>query len=205
MRFAAIALVLSLALASAAQADCKDELPAAFEKQRTSPAFRMVVRIVSDAGPTTMTIDYKQPDRMRRVLEAPGRPTPVQTILVGTKAWSNETGSFELLSQEAAEPIIAHARSMLVDAPQIGDYVCLGKVSVDGKEYLGYRMGSAEDQASPTALIRTVYVDPVLGLPALNVLTEGNRDAEPTTKAVYSYPTDIEIEAFGGGPASEQR
>ena len=48
----------------AANADCKEDVAAAFEKQRTSPAFRVQMSQPAMAGEIAMTVDYLPPDRM---------------------------------------------------------------------------------------------------------------------------------------------
>jgi hypothetical protein len=92
----------------------------------------------------------------------------------------------------------------------VSEFECLDKVTLDGKDYLGYR--SVERSATPSpgaspaaAVRRTVYVDPATGLPAVNLVAEETPGAAPVFKGVYSYPTDLVIEGFPGAPLAKVR
>ena len=194
--------------APAAQASCKDQVTAAFAKQRSAPAFSMVAQLTSANGPAEISVDYIAPDRMRQRISAPGQDA-VETVLVGTRAWSRQGPNWEELMPAIAQTIIAQVREAVVDPPkEVSEFDCLGKVTVDGKEYLGFR--SVEHNAPPGAgpgasVRRTIYVDPATGLPAANVVADEAPGAVPAFKGVYTYPTDLVIEGYPGAPLAKVR
>jgi hypothetical protein len=194
--------------APAAEVSCKDQVTAAFAKQRSAPAFSMVAQLTSANGPAEISVDYIAPDRMRQKISAPGQDA-VETVLVGTRAWSRQGANWEELMPAIAQTIIAQVREAVVDPPkEVSEFDCLGKVTVDGKEYLGYR--SVEHAPPPGAgpgasVRRTIYVDPKTGLPAQNVVADEAPGAVPAFKGVYTYPTDLVIEGYPGAPLAKVR
>jgi hypothetical protein len=210
----AVACVLFLGLSAlpalSADTSCKDQVAAAFTKQRTSPAFRMVAQLKGETGPVEITVEYIAPDRMRQRIVAPSQEA-LETVLVGTRAWSRQGPNWEELMPAIAQTIIAQVREAVVDPPKdVSQFECLGKVTVEGKEYLDYRSvdGNAaapQGASSSPPVRRTVYVDPQTGLPAVNIVSEESPGAVPVFKGVYSYPTDIVIEGFPGAPLAKVR
>jgi len=210
----AVACVLFLGLsvlpASSADPSCKDQVAAAFNKQRSSPAFSMVAHLVGENGPVEIDVDYIAPDRMRQKIIAPNQQE-LETVLVGTRAWSRQGTNWEELMPAIAQTIIAQVREAVVDPPKdVSEFDCLGKVTLDGKQYLGYR--SVEHDTAPSAgtnsaaaVHRTVYVDPETGLPAVNLVAEETPGAAPVFKGVYTYPTDLVIEGYPGAPLAKVR
>jgi hypothetical protein len=213
---AACALFLSLSALPALSADapkadasCKDQVTAAFAKQRSAPAFSMVAQLTSANGPAEISVDYIAPDRMRQKISAPGQDA-VETVLVGTRAWSRQGPNWEELMPAIAQTIIAQVREAVVDPPKmVSEFDCLGKVTVDGKEYLGYR--SVERNAPPpgagpgASVRRTIYVDPATGLPTENVVADEAPGAVPAFRGIYTYPTDLVIEGYPGAPLAKVR
>jgi hypothetical protein len=203
-------LSLSALPALSAGPSCKDQVAAAFAKQRSSPAFRMVDQLKGETGPVEITVEYIAPDRMRQRIVAPNQEA-LETVLVGTRAWSRQGPNWEELMPAIAQTMIAQVREAVVDPPKdVSEFECLDKVSVDGQGYLGYR--SVEGNAAPpqggsaaAPVRRTIYVDPQTGLPAVNIVSEESPGAVPVFKGVYSYPTDLVIEGFPGAPLAKVR
>lgn len=196
--FAALAgLVLSTA---PALATCKEEVAAAFEKQRNGGSFRMTTNMVSEQGPLEMTIDYILPDRMHQTVKVATNPAGVETILVKDSAWTSEGKGWVPVPSEFVDEIVKQMNETALKPPsEFIDYACLGKVAVEGKEYFAYR--SQEDtttkipgtpQSDPP--VRMFYVDPETGLPARNIVSTESRMDKPFFKTVYTYPKDISIE-----------
>jgi hypothetical protein len=188
---------------------CKEQVAAAFTKQRSSPAFSMVAQIKSDTGPVELTVDFIAPDRMRQTIVAKDQAA-LETVLVGTRAWSRQGPNWEELMPAVAQTIIAQVREAVVDPPKdVSEFECLDKVTVDGKEYLGYRSvekdAPAPGASAARSVRRSVYVDPQSGLPAINLVGEETAGATPIFKGVYSYPTDLVIEGFPGAPLAKVR
>lgn len=192
-------------------ADCKSEVEKALQKQRESGAFRMEVDMISQDGPMKMTVDYKLPDRMRQVVRLAIDPKPVETILVGQKAWSNHGEGWTPLSPDLTTGLIQQFKETVGgDMPGVGEFDCMGSVVVEGKEVMSYRgydeqpgseriVGKAAEEAKnkpkePDAPVRMFYTDPKTGLPVRSVFGRASRLDRPVFKAVYTYPTDIVIE-----------
>ncbi|MGQ0456169.1 MAG: hypothetical protein ACT4OU_03800 [Hyphomicrobium sp.] len=194
-----------LALAGPAlAADCAADVAAAFEKQRNSKAFRVAMTQPTAEGPVQMTVDYIPPDRMLQTVVGANMPGEQQTILVGDRAFAGSGGAFEELLPQFSQSVIAEARAAMgPPAAGLGAFECLGKSSLEGKEYLAYRTFDADAaKNAPDAIARTIYVEPESGLPAFNVVAKRS-GGEPVLKATYSYPTDIEIVAPMNAPAQK--
>lgn len=210
---AAAALVLSvLALCdgpSAARAQgvqasqCSKEMGLALENQRKSGAFRMDVFMIAEQGPVKMTVDYVLPDRMRQVVTMVLDPKPVETILVGSKAWSNQGAGWTPVSDEITRDLVEQVQQTVSERPEsVGRWECLGKLTVEGAELTAYQGGETGPvDLSPDAAkkpkneaVRIVYVDPATGLPARSIFARPEKIDRPIFKAVYSYPKDLKIE-----------
>lgn len=206
-----IALGLSAGPALSAGESCKDEVAAAFTKQRSSRAFSMETVLKAGNGPVTITVEYLPPDRMRQTIVAPGQPTPLETVLVGTRAWSRQGRAWEELMPAIAQTIIAQVREAVIEPPKdVANFACIDKVTIDGKEYAAYRSieqsgGEAKGSAITKPVHRTIYVDPDTGLPAYNIVAEETPGAEPIFKAIYAYPTDLVIEGHPDAPLAKIR
>lgn len=189
---------------------CKDEVIAAFSKQRSLGAYRMVAQRMSESGQVEVTEEYLPPDRMRHVIVAEGQPAPLETVLVGMRAWSRQGRKWEELMPAIAHTIIAQVKAATAVPPtDVGAFECMGKGAVDGKEYLAYRSvekpGSAPNGPGGTPVHRTLYVDPETGLPAYNIVAEEKEGSEPIFKGTYSYPTDLVIEGHPNAPLAKVR
>ncbi len=202
------AVVISAGPAMSASDSCRDEVAAAFLKQRSSRAFSMVAELNGESGPVEITVEYLPPDRMRQKIVAPNQ-APLETVLVGTRAWSRQGSAWEELMPAIAQTIIAQVRQAVVDPPkEVGEFECIDKATIDGKEYLAYRSvekGGADAKGSLVSrpVHRTIYVDPKTGLPALNIVVEDKPGAEPLFRGAYAYPTDIEIEGYPDAPLAK--
>ena len=204
-----LAIIASgMALTSAALADdCSKDVSAAFEKQRASKAFRVAMDQGTVEGPVRMTVDYIPPGRMLQTVVGKHMPGEQQTMFVDGRAFAGSSGSFEELLPQFSQSISAEV-SAAISAPQkLGVFECLGKTAFEGKDYVAYRTsdkaaaaGAADAQET---LARTIYVDPASGLPALNVVAALSGKGEPVLKIVYSYPTDIVIEAPQSAPVQK--
>ncbi|PPD29652.1 MAG: hypothetical protein CTY20_05560 [Hyphomicrobium sp.] len=203
--FAVLALAASAAAPSGAvAADCGAEVAAAFERQRKTPAFRLVADTKGDQGLVKMQIDYVPPDRMHQTVTHPNHTAPLETIAIGRWAWGTMGAGWEELQPQFAQSVTAFTKQTLVDPiPSDSSFECLGKVAFEGKDYVAYRTKSTADAAAAggsTAIARTVYVDPASGLPMLNVVADVKPGTEPLFKGIFSYPADLRIEAPLGDP-----
>lgn len=196
--------------ALAADESCREQVIAAFSKQRSLSAYRMVGERGSEKGAVEVTEEYLPPDRMRHVIVAAGQP-PLETVLVGMRAWSRQGTKWEELMPGIAQTIIAQVKNATAVPPtDVGEFECAGKATVDGKEYLAYRSVDKPGAAIPngpggTPVHRTLYVDPETGLPAYNIVVEEKEGAMPLFKGKYSYPTDLTIDGHPDAPLAKIR
>jgi hypothetical protein len=191
-----VVILAATAAAGPTLADCKGEVEAAFQKQRTLKSFRMTVKAPKDDGTVVEQVtDYVLPDKMHQSIIAPDEEKPLETIAISKWAWSNQPGYWEELKPYFAQLIAEDIRSRLVDPLKLAaEFECLGKVTLEGKEYLGYRTEPEAFKEGPP-VARTIYVEEASGLPAFNIVAAVAPDAKPVFKAEFSYPTDIVIEA----------
>jgi hypothetical protein len=215
--FACVAWALALLLlvghtsspAFAAGASCMEAVAAAFTKQRGAKAFSMTADLKGESGPVQITAEYLPPDRMHQTIVATGQQ-PLETTLVGTRAWSRQGGAWEELMPAIAQTVIAQVRATVVEPPkEVGEFECVDKATIDGKEYVAYRSveqpGAIAKGAGGSPVHRTVYVDPQTGLPALNIVAEELAGAAPLFRAVYAYPADLVIEPQLSAPLARIR
>ena len=195
------------------RADCRDEVLAALDKQRKAPGFRMETNMVSEQGPVKMLVDYLPPDRMRQRVTAAISPVPVETVLVGGKAWSKDGDKWTELSPDITGEMVNQLDETLGDdRGTIGTVACLGSTAIDGQDLTVYRVENdaqvGPEDRSPDAkekakaaladdgrALRMFYIDPKTGLPVRSVFARANKLDKPIFKAVYTYPTDLKIDA----------
>ena len=198
----------------ASAADCRAEVEAAFEKQRTnSPGYRLETQQFQDGGKIEITVDYQMPDRMYQKVVAPNERAPVETIAVARWAWGNMGGGWEELQPQFAQSVTSHVATTLGQPVKAtGDFTCLGKTAFEGKDYIAYRTTTAPETkvaggngAAMPDIHRTVYVDPQTGLPALNIISE-DPGSKIWARTQFSYPKDLVVDApAGASPASRAR
>lgn len=204
MRRTVLALIGLLAgIPAAGAADCTKDVVDAFQKQRTSKAFRVAMQQPSAEGPVDMTVDYMPPDKMLQTVKSAAMPGDQQTMLVGSRAFSGSNGAFEELLPQHAQSILTEVATALgAPGETLGQFECLGKVTFESQDLAAYRtFDKAQKETDPDKMLgRTIYVDPASGLPAYNVVGTLSGKSEPVLKVVYSYPTDTVIEAPIGAP-----
>ena len=121
-------------------ADCTTDVVAAFEKQRTSKAFRVEFSQPTAEGEAQMRIDYIPPDKMLQTVTSPALPGEQQTMLVGDRAFSGTSGTFEELQPQFTQSIVAEVRTVLAPAPhKPGNFECLGPTKFDNRDLVAYR------------------------------------------------------------------
>ncbi|MGL4396598.1 MAG: hypothetical protein ACRCS9_08680, partial [Hyphomicrobium sp.] len=178
--FAALAILSSAALGQGADPagapdqksnanPCRDEVSAALQKLRRSSWFRMETSMITENGPTKMTVDYVLPDRMHQRVQVVGQEAVQETILVGKKAWSNEGGGWHDLDEQIANQIVAQVQETVLDQQtDVGNYSCRGKVTLDGKEVFSYKLEHEQPKDSDgpkNEAFRMFYIDATTGLP----------------------------------------
>jgi hypothetical protein len=205
MRASYLALLLIVAATPVSAADCTNDVLAAFQKQRTSKAFRVEFSQPSAEGEVQMKIDYMPPDRMLQSVTSPAMPGEQQTMLVGNHAYAGTSGAFQELLPQFTQSIVAEFIEAVGEPKNLGTFECLGKTKLDDNEFLAYRTVEKVPEGADTSKImaRTVYVDEASGKPAYNVVSALSGNADPLLKVKYSYPTDVEIIAPTNAPVQK--
>lgn len=207
MRRMLLAIAVTIAAVTAAKADCKDEVAAALERQRKSSGFRMQTQMITEEGKVDMTVDYVLPDRMRQVIKSQKDPLPIETVLIGDRAWSRREGDpWTMVNPQLTSALAKQMDETVGDVVgELGDFECLGKKDVDGKSMLAYQgenesgpknlsPGAKDKPKLPDRPVRVIYVDTITGLPIRSIFARANLLDKPIFEATYSYPADIKIE-----------
>ena len=182
--------------------NCAADVQAAVTKQHVLASYRVNVSSPIKPDGATETIDYMPPLKMYRRIKAPDQDFEIETIGFGNRAWSREGGGWFELKPHIASMVESHLRDTFGTAPKVtSQFNCLGKVTFEGKEYLGYQT-TPEKADSGDLIARTIYSDPASGLPAFNIIGEAKGAKPAMVVEAYSYPADIEIEIPENAPAA---
>ena len=214
MRTTSLALCALLLSAGAANADCTSDVNDAFAKLRASKTFNMQTKITNASGTLTMSNDYVLPDRMYQRLQLKdGAPGPMEMILIGDKAWSNQgKHGWVPLPPEFAGKVAQQMKETVVEPPKDKiTYTCLGDVEFEGKTYAAYstkrapgpnEKDAAEKKAEEAAKaegvgkgnVQTVYIDKESGLPVRNIVTPEDAPEKRLFDGTFTKRADIKIE-----------
>jgi hypothetical protein len=202
MRHILAALGLFALSTTAAVAGCREDVLAAYEKQRAADQIRMETQMISEQGPVAMTVDYIPPDRMHQRVTTKLTNQTRETVLVGPRAWVSEDGKTwkELSVEQAAEVAEGVRESIGAPPTEFVTFDCLGRTMIDGKPYLGYSVDEAKGKQIPgqpvkDPPVRILFVDPDTGLPARTIVALPDRIEKPFFRADYTYPKDLKVEA----------
>lgn len=190
------------ALPAQAGTNCASDVQAAVAKQHALASYRVEVSSPTKPDGATEVVDYMPPLKMYRRINSPDQGFEIETIGFGNRAWSREGGGWYELKPHIASMVENHLRDMFGTPPKVtSEFNCLGKVMVEGKEYLGYQT-VPEKVDGGDMIARTIYADPATGLPAFNIIGEAKGAKPAMVREAYSYPTDIEIEIPENAPAA---
>jgi hypothetical protein len=199
----AAAAIMSVACASPVLADCSTEVALAVQAQGKQKFLRKETQAIGEQGPFKMTIEYGIPDRMRQIVAPLTENKPVEAVVVGEKAWTNNgDGWVEAPAQEAEQLVIFMIKSSSQVYQEVGKFECVGAETVDGRQLRAYRgldeapkdKSKDADKKPKNEGVRMIYLDPVTGLPARSIFARAGALDKPLFKEVYTYPEDIKIE-----------
>ncbi|WP_295559580.1 hypothetical protein [uncultured Hyphomicrobium sp.] len=206
LKLVPIAIALGALAAGPALADCSTEVALAVNSQGKQKFIRKETNMITEAGPTKMLVEYQTPDRMRQVLTPLTEGKPVESIVVGDKAWTNNgDGWKESPTQEAEQLVQFMINSIAQVYQEVGKFECTGLETIEGRELRGYRglnepppgipgKKTTEGTTTQNEAVRMVYLDPKTGLPARSIFARAGHLDKPIFKEVYLYPDKIEIE-----------
>ncbi len=202
MSLAAIGLGVAL-VSGPALADCSQEVADAVKLQSESKMWRKESNIITENGPVKMTIEVVAPDRMRQVVSLVVNPKPVESVLIGGKAWTKANGSgWKKLDAKPTGELFTFFQSITGTKIQdVGKFRCLGVEPVKGRQlraYLGIEDTSkppiGKDTKPKNEAERVVYVDPDTGLLASTVYARKGMRDRPIFSDTFTYPDDLKIE-----------
>jgi hypothetical protein len=177
---------------------CRDEVAAALAKLRKSSWFHMATNMITENGPTTMEVDYVLPDKMHQKVTQTLTKTTSEVILVGEKAWGNQGEGWIELPNDITQTLRSQMYDNVIqEQTDVGEYACKGKVQVEGRDALSYKLEEepTKDSTAPkNEAYRMFFVDATTGLPVGNALLAPGREKSPLFKATYSFPLDMKIE-----------
>ena len=178
---------------------CREEVSAALQKLRKSSWFRMDSNMLTENGPTNMTVEYVLPDKMHQTVTVVTTKQTSEVILVGKQAWGNEGKGWQVLPETIMQQVASQmAENVIEQQGDVGNYSCKGRTKFEGRDVIGYKL--EDDPAKGTEgpkneAFRMFYVDAMTGLPVSNVLLTIGREDKPFFKTSYSFPLDLKIEA----------
>lgn len=197
-------LAFGLVAAAPALADCSTEVAIAVNSQGKQKFIRKETNMITEAGPAKMVVEYATPDRMRQVLTPLTEGKPVESIVVGDKAWTNNGEGWKQAPPGEADQLVQYMIKSIAQVYQeVGKFECTGTETIDGRELRGYRgidepppgpPGKKTEPTTKNEAVRMVYLDPATGLPARSILARKEFLNKPIFQEVYTYPDKIEIE-----------
>lgn len=204
LQLGTIAIALGVLAAGPALADCSTEVALAVNSQGKQKFIRKETDMITEAGPAKMVVEYQTPDRMRQVLTPLTEGKPVESIVVGEKAWTNNGDGWKEASSGEAEQLVQYMIKSIAQVYQeVGKFECVGIETIAGRELRGYRgldepppgiPGKKTQEKTKNEAVRMVYLDPKTSLPALSIFARAGHLDKPIFKEAYLYPDKIEIE-----------
>ncbi|NOT70551.1 MAG: hypothetical protein HOP09_04460 [Hyphomicrobium sp.] len=177
---------------------CRDEVAAALTKLRKSSWFRMNTTMITESGPSAMVVDYVLPDKMYQKVTQTLTKQSSEVILIAAKAWGNQGAGWQELPGDVMNALRTQMYDNVIqEQAEVGEYACKGRVQIDGRDALSYKLEEERDKNSTAVkneAFRMFYVDAVTGLPLSNALLVPGRENSPLFKATYSFPLDMKIE-----------
>lgn len=176
-------LILASAAPALADTSCKEQVDAAFAKLREAKSFRLETTITNAEGTLSMSADYVLPDRMHQKVVLGKDGQPMEMIVIGKQAWSNQGAGWVALSEAFANTVANQIKETVTEAPKVmTDYKCAGDTEFEGKTYAVYQgvlatplASDAKDKGPRITAVsvpnqQSVYVDKDTGLPVRNIV-----------------------------------
>ena len=142
MRSILYAFVVSMqvfAIAPALADDCTSAVTAAFEKLRTSKAFRMETKITNAQGRLNLTVDFMPPDRMHQKVRLDDQAQEMELIVIGEKAWSNQGQGWVALPENFSTEVAKQVKATMAGATKTeAKYDCGVEEAIEGRPAVAY-------------------------------------------------------------------
>lgn len=181
-----------------AETDCKQQVDDAFAKLRQAKAFRMETIITNTQGSLSMRAEYVLPDRMHQVVKLGAAPLPMEMIVIGQRAWSNQGNGWAALPEKFAQTVAQQVKETVTEAPKgATDYKCEGTKEFEGKTYTLYQgvLPPAADVSVPALPNQqNIYVDQASGLPVRNIVTPASQPDKRLFDGTFTVLSDLSID-----------
>lgn len=208
-RYAALFLVLmSMATSAVAEDRCKDKVDQAFSKLRDGGKFRLETTITNEKGKLRMEVDYILPDRMHQRVWMSGSTAPMEMIVIGKQAWSNQGQGWRELPEKFSAAVADQIRKTVAKpSGTMTNFECMGKKEFEGQTYDAYKgvlatplKADAEKKGPRIEALeiprqQLVYVDQKTGLPARNIVFPVTDPKQRLFDGAFKLDSDIRIEA----------
>lgn len=202
--------LLFILASSPALADqaCKAQVDDAFSKLRDKKAFRLETTITNANGKLKMQADYILPDRMHQKVVLGEDGNPMEMIVIGKNAWSNQGQGWSALPEKFAEEVARQVKETVAQGSNsVSDYECLGDIELDGTNYVGFK-GILPTPIDPTNEKRgpvisaakvpnqqSVYIDKASGLPIRNIVNPLTEPDKRLFDGRFTVVEGLKIEA----------
>lgn len=201
-------LLACAASPAAADQACKTQVDAAFSKLRDQKAFRLETTITNANGKLKLQADYILPDRMHQKVVLGEEGNPMEMIVIGKSAWSNQGQGWSALPEKFAEEVAKQVKETVAQgASSVSDYECLGDIDLEGQTYAGFK-GILPTPIDPTNEKRgpvisaakvpnqqSVYIDKATGLPIRNIVNPVTEPDKRLFDGRFSIVEGLKIEA----------
>ncbi len=132
--------------------------------------------MVSERGPVKMVVEYQTPNRMHQILTPLTEDKPVEAIVIGDKAWTNNGEGWKRAPAGETEQLVQFMIKSIAQVYQeVGKFECVGTESRRGPRAsrLSRPEEPTEARAEPAPQERSGahgLLDPATGLPARSIL-----------------------------------
>lgn len=203
MRRLVLAGFAMAAFATPAFADCTDEVRNGYAAMAKKPYVRLETSMITANGPVKMVLDFQTPDRMRQSVTSVAEQKTVESIVIGSRAWTQEEKGWFELPPQAADEFAAFRDNSLGFTDTTVKFECLGGETLDGKQVRAYKLldptimvNGKEMPKNPVnnEAVRIYYLDASSGLPTRAVYAHKDRVKTPIQQENYSFPESVKIE-----------
>lgn len=201
-------LMVLVSTPAAADQACKSQVDAAFSKLRDQKGFRLETTITNTNGKLKMQADYILPDRMHQKVVLGEEGNPMEMIVIGKSAWSNQGQGWSALPEKFAEEVARQVKETVAQGSNsVSDYECLGDIELEGKMYVGFKgilptpLDATNEKRGPVISAakvpnqQSVYVDKASGLPIRNIVNPLTEPDKRLFDGRFTVVEGLKIEA----------
>lgn len=186
-----LALTVTPLLSAPALADCTSDIKDVLVRANASGPYRMETVVAGSAGDMTMTAEVIPPTAMHSTTVTDGQT--IEMVFADGKGWMNLAGTWSELPPDAATEMTKSFDPEFIESlGTIQEAKCLGTVTIEGKDYLGYEYTFAMEGMSS---VSKMYVDPATTLPARMEAVSEISGGKTDTVVTYTYDPSVTVTA----------